>query len=29
LMAYVSRAGLNEADLADIVVHLRTVPPPQ
>jgi mono/diheme cytochrome c family protein len=28
-MAYGSYAGLNEADLADIVVYLRTVPPLQ
>jgi hypothetical protein len=28
-MAYASYAGLSEADLADIVVYLRTVPPLQ
>lgn len=28
-MAYASYAGLNEADLADIIVYLRTVPPLQ
>jgi hypothetical protein len=28
-MAYASYAGLHEADLADIIVYLRTVPPLQ